>query len=147
MAEAAARAEDCLLTHCQALQQGVRLGIDAGSKTITALPLLLPNYMPSQAGLPSLLAELAQILQQPGGAQDVEGIAEVGNVQNLRVQKCAPSFTRDLQADNIYVQLTYMRCWCYSCLDGLQALAAFYAPEESGETENQDWQVDLLFTT
>ena len=55
----------------------MRLGIDVGSKTIAVLPLLLPNYMPSQNGLPSLLARLADIMQQPGGAQNVEAIAEV----------------------------------------------------------------------
>ncbi|CAL5222516.1 g4891 [Coccomyxa viridis] len=96
VAEAAAKAEACLLTHCQALEHGMRLGIDESNRTVTALPLLLPNYMPNQNGLPSLLAGLANILQQPGGAQDVEGIAE--------------------------------------------ALAAFYAPKEVGETENQHWK-------
>lgn len=96
VAEAAARAEDCLLTHRQALDQGMRLGIDGATKTVTALPLLLPNYMPNQAGLPSLLAGLADILQQPGGgAQDVEGIAEVCNVRILHVQICAPAVIPD----------------------------------------------------
>ena len=85
MAEAATKAEDCLLAHCEALEQGMRLGIDESSRTVTALPLLLPNYMPSQNGLPSLLAGLADILQQPDGAQDVEGIAEVHNIMILRM--------------------------------------------------------------
>ena len=58
----------------------MRLGIDKSSRTVTALPLLLPNYMPSQNGLPTLLAGLANILQQSGGALDVEGIAEVRNI-------------------------------------------------------------------
>ena len=80
--------EDCLLAHCQALEQGMRLGIDESSRTVTALPLLLPNYMPSQNGLPSLLVGLADILQQPGGVQDVEGIAEVRSILILRVPQC-----------------------------------------------------------
>lgn len=32
-----------------------------------------------------------------------------------------------------------------ACVRELQALAAFYAPKEVGETENQHWKVDLSF--
>ena len=31
------------------------------------------------------------------------------------------------------------------CVHGLQALAAFHAPEEVGETETQQWKVDSSF--
>ena len=77
VAEAATKAEDCLLQHSQALEQGLGFGIDMVANTVRAVPLLLPNYMPSQEGLPALLVGLADILQQPAGAQDVEGIAKV----------------------------------------------------------------------
>jgi len=77
VAEAAARLQDCLLTHCEKLAEGMKLGLDVGNKTVTALPLLLPDFMPCQKGLPTFLARLAGILRQPAGAQDVEGMAEV----------------------------------------------------------------------
>ena len=81
----------------------MRLGIDESNRTVTALPLLLPNYMPNQNGLPSLLAGLANILQQPGGAQDVEGIAEVCNVLILHVRWCNLAFNSGHTASDRYV--------------------------------------------
>lgn len=78
MAEAAARVEESLLQHAGDLARGVGLGIDVASRALTALPLLLPAFMPSQRGLPTLLTRLAEILRRPSGPDDVEGQAEVG---------------------------------------------------------------------
>jgi hypothetical protein len=78
VAQAAARVEESLLQHAGDLARGVGLGIDVASRALTALPLLLPAFMPSQRGLPTLLMRLAEILRRPSGPDDVEGQAEVG---------------------------------------------------------------------
>ncbi len=92
MAEAAARVEESLLQHAGDLARGVGLGIDVASRALTALPLLLPAFMPSQRGLPTLLNRLAAIMRQSGGPDDVEGQAEVGRQdRTARLQVLWPS--------------------------------------------------------
>ena len=76
-AEAAAEVEDCLLQHSADLARGLGLHLHVSSKTLTALPLVLPGFIPDQRGLPEFLITLADILGQAGGSHNVEGLAEV----------------------------------------------------------------------
>lgn len=76
--------EDCLLQFSDDLASGLGLGIDVASKSLTALPLLLPDFMPSQRGLPMFLARLAEVLKQPAGRQNIEGIAKVCHLLKLQ---------------------------------------------------------------
>ena len=76
-AEAAAKVEDCLLQHACDLARGLGLHLHVSSKTLTALPLVLPGYIPDQRGLPEFVTTLADILGQPSGSRNIEGLAEV----------------------------------------------------------------------
>ena len=69
--------EDCLLPFSGDLAQGLGIHLDVSFKTLTALPLLLPGFIPDQRGLPEFLTTLADILGQPSGSRNIEGLAEV----------------------------------------------------------------------
>ena len=124
-AEAAAKVEDCLLQHACDLARGLGLHLHVSSKTLTALPLVLPGYIPDQRGLPEFGTTLADIFGQPSGSSTFSIRAKVLNraITHLGTRGFAAMLT---------------------IVHALQALAHFYAFTDCGNRAEIGWQVVLV---
>ena len=134
-AEAAAKVEDCLLQHSADLARGLGLHLHVSSKTLTALPLVLPGFIPDQRGLPEFLTMLADILGQAGGSHNVEGLAEV------RQRRLTCHVRADLLTNAITHLITRIITSMLNISHTLQALAQFYAFTDCGDRADIGWQV------
>ena len=137
-AEAAAEVEDCLLQHSADLARGLGLHLHVSSKTLTALPLVLPGFIPDQRGLPEFLITLADILGQAGGSHNVEGLAEV------RQWRPTCHVSADLLTRAITHPSTRIITPMLNIVHALQALAQFYAFTDCGDRADIGFQVTSL---